>query len=44
MSREASPTCPEMTKDLIKAEMSGTEDADPTVEAVEAGKQSPVRC
>ena len=43
MSTETSPTCPEMTKDLLKTEMSGPEDIDPSLEAAEAGKLSPVR-
>ena len=43
MSTETSPTCPEMTKDLLKTEMSGPEDIDPSLEAAEAGKMSPVR-
>ena len=43
MSTGTSPTCPEMTKDLLKTEMSGPDDIDPSLEAAEAGKLSPVR-
>ena len=43
MSTGTSPTCPEMTKDLLKTEMSGPEDIDPSLQAAEAGKLSPVR-
>ena len=43
MSTGTSPTCPEMTKDLLKTEMSGPEDIDLSLEAAEAVKLSPVR-